>query len=226
MSITLKAALFILLSCSVASCKDKEEVKEVFNSDEYIYVSLDEKKFNIPKKYIDNPSRSVPQRLIFKDDEGMIAYYYWPTLNGLQDNDDQPRFGQINNNVIQMEWKILKNIPVSTAQAYQNVSKIKSEITSSSECIWNDITQCRYSNDGGLATWIGFKNGLGYFWIRCPANEKKEVMEDEICNFSVDYDDKGLYLKGFIGSKYILEDDTFPKILDQNKKFLDQWESI
>ena len=51
-------------------------------------------------------------------------------------------------------------------------------------------------------------------------------MEDEICNFSVDYDDKGLYLEGFIGSKYILEDDTFPKILDQNKKLLDQWESI
>ena len=71
MSITLKAALFIFLSCSIASCKDKEEVKEVFNSDKYIYVSLDERKFNIPKKYIDNPSRSVPQRLIFNGDEGM-----------------------------------------------------------------------------------------------------------------------------------------------------------
>ena len=81
----------------------------------------------------------------------MIAYYYWPTLNGLKNNDDQPRFGRINHSVIQMEWKILKNIPVSTAQVYQNVSKIKSEITNSSECIWNDITQCRYSNDGSLA---------------------------------------------------------------------------
>lgn len=224
MSIILRFSLFIFLLCTLSSCK--EEVKDVFNSNEYIYVFLDDRKFNIPKKYINSPSRSVPQKLIFKEDAGMIAYYYWPNLNGLQDNDNQPQFGRINHDVIQMEWKILNNIPVSTAQVYKNISKIKSKNTSSSKCIWNDITQCRYSNNGSLALWYGFKNGLGYFQIRCPASEQKEVMEDEICNFSVDYDDKGLYLAGFIGSKYILEDDTFPKILDQNKKFLDQWESI
>lgn len=223
MYITLRSVLFLILSFLLISCSKQNP--EVINGDENIYISLEDRVFITPKKYIDNPSRSVPQKLIFNDNEGMIIYYYWPTLEGLNDYDDQPRFGRINHSVVQMGWRLLKNVPVSTAQVYKNVNRINLKFLDSSECTWKGITECRYSNDGKLATWIGLKKELGYFWIRCPANENKEVLKDEICNFSVDYDYKGLYIEGFIGSKYILDNDNFPEILDQNKRFLDQWEA-
>jgi hypothetical protein len=222
MSIFLRFISFTILPFLLISCVKKE--REVFDGDEKIYISLDGRTFNVPKKYIDGPSKSVPQKLIFNKDQGMITYYYWPTLDGLSENDDQPRFGRINHSIIQMEWTLLSSNPVPASKFYENVTRLNEMNPNTRDCHWNGIVKCRYAKDSDFAKWIGYKENVGYFFIRCPANNSK-VLEDEICNFSFDYEAKGLSINGFIGSKFVLKGDNVPKILDQSRSFLDQWET-
>ncbi|MDQ8951597.1 hypothetical protein RFH42_01290 [Acinetobacter rudis] len=49
-------------------------------------------------------------------------------------------------------------------------------------------------------------------------------MDDyEVCNFEMDYFDRGLNISGLVSSSFI-RIERFPQIIEQMKTFLNQWE--
>lgn len=208
-----------VISLLLAGCESK--VEQVYDEEKAIQVSLGDKLFFVPKKYIDNPSVPVPNPIVRGQYGSMNAYFYWPSLEGLTDFDEQQRFGRFNHYVIGMQWQLLDHVPVTTTQQIKNLNEYVQFDSAGSSCKWSGIIGCKQVYNGELYFFTGQDEKIGAYLVRCPSLNK-QIDDNSVCNFDMDYSTKGLYLTGLISSSFV-KTESFPKIAAQMKTFLDQW---
>ena len=217
----MKILLVILLIISVTGCSKQKE--QVVDGEKKVQVFLNDREFLVPKKYINKPSRAVTSPLMFEGSQGMISYFYWPSLQGLVATDEQQNFGQFNQQVVSMTWRILSENYISAKQYGVNIREDNNRILNT-KCKWKEII-CFNIKDQNFYKWIGTINNIGSFYIRCPKEiESTELLENGICNLDFDYDQKDLYIETLISSNFIKSDEDLPNVIYQMKVFLDEWE--
>ena len=205
---------------SVAGCSKPKE--QVMDGEQKVQVLLNDREFLVPKKYIENPQKSVETPLIFKDNQGMIGYFYWPNLAGLSET-DRPYVWDYHLEVVEMNWRLLSQHYISAKQYGINI-KEDNKGTLDGKCKWDNIL-CFSIKDKYFYKWVGEIDNIGSFYIRCPKDsEREELLENIRCNLDLDYDQKDLYIDSQISSSFIKNDSDFPKIIYQMKTFLDEWE--
>lgn len=209
--------LFLLAGCGA-------KVEQVYDGEKTVQVSLGDSLFFVPKKYIDNPSVPVPNPIVRGQYGSMNAYFYWPNLEGLSDSDEQQRFGRFNPYVVGMQWQLLKNVNVQTKTIVANIEHNYHVITEGKTCAWNEVRGCKYIYNSLDQTYffVGQDERMNSFMIRCYSETL--LMDDyKVCNFEMDYFDRGLNLSGLVSSSLIRQG-SFPEIIEQMKTFLNQWE--
>ncbi|MDQ8934638.1 hypothetical protein [Acinetobacter rudis] len=209
--------LFLLAGCGA-------KVERVYDGQKTVKVSLGDRLFLVPKKYIDITSVPVPNPIVRGQYGSMNAYFYWPNLEGLSDSDEQQRFGRFNHYVVSMQWQLLKNVDVQTKTIVENIEHNYHVITEGKNCAWNGLTDCKYIYNSLDQTYffVGKDKQMNSFMIRC--HSETLLMDDyEVCNFEMDYFDRGLNISGLVSSSFI-RIERFPQIIEQMKTFLNQWE--
>ncbi|OTG86111.1 hypothetical protein B9T31_08710 [Acinetobacter sp. ANC 4558] len=207
----------------LTSCAKKYD--EIIDGEQDVQVLIAEREFLVPKKYIDNPSLPVQSPLIFDKKGSMIAYFYWPTLDGLAESDNQQRFGRFNHQVVSMQWYIKNEHYIDAQRSIENIQSYESyQKKSKLSCPLSNM-KCIGISSPLSYEWMGNYEGMGSFYIRCPKEEEKsELLLNQVCNLAVDYDDKNIYIESLISSNFIASEDDLPKILNQMKAFIDDWE--
>lgn len=214
--------LVAVILISLTGCSKQKQ--EVLDGEQPVKVMIDDREFLVPKKYIDNPSLSVENPLTFDETGSMIAYFYFPSLAGLSDTDEQQRFGRFNHEVVSMQWYIKSNHYIDAKRKGVNVLDRSSVKIDKNKCQWKSLT-CLSLIDLDFFKWVGSYEGFGSFHIRCPIDREDPIFEtNQICNLSLDYDPKDIYIESLISSNFIASEDDLPKIMLQMKRFIDEWE--
>lgn len=210
----------LFITISLFGCSQPKE--QVWDDEKKVQVFLNNREFLVPKKYIESPQNSVETPLRFKDDSGMIAYFYWPNLEGLSEK-DRPYVWDYDREIVEMTWRILSKHYISVKQVGINIKKNNVQILNG-KCKWEDIV-CFSIKDKDFYEWIGEIDNIGSFYIRCNKDlESEAYLENGLCNLEFDYDQKDLYIESKISNNFIKSDDDLPKIIYQMKTFVDEWE--
>ena len=212
--------LIVMVLIFITGCSP--QLEQVYEGEQNVQVVIADRNFAVPKKYIDSPSQPVESPLVFDRSGSMIAYFNWPSLAGLSESDNQQRFGRFNHDIIQIQWYLLDQQPVTARQVLTNLSEEINFVRDGNNCEWSDIKNCHYKYKGRYYNYVGEIQNFGPFTIIC--HSYSEVMDQNtICNLTIDYPAKNLYIDSLISSNMIIAGE-FPKIAQQIKIFLDKWE--
>ena len=215
--------LIIMVLSFITGCSP--QLEQVYDGEKNVQVVIADRNFAVPKKYIDSPSQPVESPLVFDRSGSMIAYFNWPSLAGLSESDNQLRFGRFNHDIIQIQWYLLDQQPITVIA--QNIVKNMSDhkafrLNGGFDCNWSGTKKCQYADMTGIYTFLGEVHQMGAFAITCPT-ESSVMEKNQICHYYLDYSAKNLYIESLISSNMIIAGD-FPKVAQQIKIFLDTWE--